>query len=317
VIRPVTEADADLVRELWEEFEAEVPSPPSFEPETWDEAWADFSRHSREGAAVIAEDEEGAVGYVFAARPEPNGRAHVHDVYVRPRARRQGLTKALMREVVTRLGELGATRVTLHVNASNTAGRAVWQRLGFEDEQMLMSTTVDELASRLAREEAPSYGAVYVQTDDAARIEQAARRYVPRLGRSEWTEVEGPSNGWVRVRDELCDPDPTMLNRLAKELSHVTGAIVCALGVERGAAVRYVLYERGSVVDEYLSVPELYGPLPPGDAIALGANPRVVSRLTGADPERVRAVAQTAASPTELPPPEELRAAIVATLGLE
>ena len=56
-------------------------------------------------------------------------------------------------------------------------------------------------------------------------------------------------------------------------------------------------FEAGRVVDEYLSVPEHYGPLPPGDVIALAANPRVVARLTGADPAAVRAVARTAALP--------------------
>ena len=40
-------------------------------------------------------------------------------------------------------------------------------------------------------------------------------------------------------------------------------------------------------------MPEHYGPLPPGDVIALAANPRVVARLTGADPAAVRAVART------------------------
>ena len=64
-------------------------------------------------------------------------------------------------------------------------------------------------------------------------------------------------------------------------------------------------------------VPEHYGPLPPGDAIALAANPRVVARLTGADPATVRAAARTAASPAELPPPQELLESIVAAIGLD
>ena len=34
-------------------------------------------------------------------------------------------------------------------------------------------------------------------------------------------------------------------------------------------------------------MPEYHGPLPPGDVIALGANPTVLARLTGADPARV------------------------------
>jgi hypothetical protein len=70
------------------------------------------------------------------------------------------------------------------------------------------------------------------------------------------------------------------------------------------------------MVDEYLSVPEFHGPLPPGDVIALGANPTLLQRLTGADPAQVRAVARTAASPAELPPATELLAQIGELLGL-
>ena len=84
-----------------------------------------------------------------------------------------------------------------------------------------------------------------------------------------------------------------MLRRLATELSDRMGAVVLALGVEHDEVVRFVLLEAGRVVDEYLSVPEHYGHLPPGDVIALAANPRVVARLTGADPAAVRAVART------------------------
>ena len=47
------------------------------------------------------------------------------------------------------------------------------------------------------------------------------------------------------------------------------------LGVEEGAVVRYVLFDRGSIADEYASLPEYHGPLPPGDVVALSANPTV------------------------------------------
>jgi hypothetical protein len=80
--------------------------------------------------------------------------------------------------------------------------------------------------------------------------------------------------------------------------------------------VHYTLLDRGGVVDEYVSVPAYHGPLPPGDVIALGANPTVVSRLTGADPARVREVARTAASTAELPPALELLADIAGVLGI-
>jgi len=42
------------------------------------------------------------------------------------------------------------------------------------------------------------------------------------------------------------------------------------------------------------------------DGRVLAANPRVVARLTGADPAVVRSVARTAASPRDLPPAPEL-----------
>ena len=35
-IRPATSADEAALRSLWEEFEAEVPEPEGFEPETWE-----------------------------------------------------------------------------------------------------------------------------------------------------------------------------------------------------------------------------------------------------------------------------------------
>ena len=40
--------------------------------------------------------------------------------------------------------------------------------------------------------------------------------------------------------------------------------------------MRFRLYERGRMVDEYLSVPTYYGELPKGDELALAANPTLV-----------------------------------------
>ncbi len=88
-------------------------------------------------------------------------------------------------------------------------------------------------------------------------------------------------------------------------------------GIERGVVVRYDLFDKGADIDEYLSVPEYFGPLPPGDTYALGANATVVGRLTGADPRRVREVARTAASPGELPPAQELYEQIATVMGVQ
>jgi hypothetical protein len=70
------------------------------------------------------------------------------------------------------------------------------------------------------------------------------------------------------------------------------------------------------MVDEYLSVPTYYGALPRVDELALAANPTLVGRLTGADPEAVRAAAPTASSPADLPRAAELLAGIAGVLGL-
>jgi len=64
-------------------------------------------------------------------------------------------------------------------------------------------------------------------------------------------------------------------------------------------------------------VPEYFCALPPGDVIALGANPTVVARLTNADPSRVRAVARTATSPAALPPAQDLYRQIADVFGVE
>lgn len=66
-----------------------------------------------------------------------------------------------------------------------------------------------------------------------------------------------------------------------------------------------------------MSVPEYFGPLPPGDVIAASANPTVAARLTGADPQEIRQAAPTALSPAELPDPSELLAGLARVLGLE
>ena len=63
-------------------------------------------------------------------------------------------------------------------------------------------------------------------------------------------------------------------------------------------------------------MPEYYGPLPPGDVVALGSNPTVVARLTGADARLVREVARTAPSPAELPPAPELVLRIADVMGV-
>ena len=163
----------------------------------------------------------------------------------------------------------------------------------------------------------PSFGSIHVQTDDVDRIVKAVEMYVPRLpGRSSGSIVTQPRSGYVTVYDDVCDRDPAMLRRLAKDISSRTGLVVIAMGVEEEAVARMIMFDRGGIVDEYASVPEYHGPLPPGEVIALRANPVVVERYTGATQAAVRAATPVADSPDELPPAREVLAALSAALGL-
>ena len=143
-------------------------------------------------------------------------------------------------------------------------------------------------------------------------MQRAVAQFLPRLEEPQLT-----TNGsWISVTDPVLDRDREAHGRFARELSERLGAVTVALALE-GAVVRFRLYERGRMVDEYLSVPTYYGELSKGDELALAANPTLVSRLTGADRDEVRRVARTAESPADLPPAGELYAQLVALMGLE
>jgi GNAT superfamily N-acetyltransferase len=305
VIRAATAEDLPLVRELWRAFNTEIPDEPWREDDLAEDlAW--LEQAIREDIVLLADDDALAV-----ARRKGEKLGFLEVVYVRPSARGNGVAAELVREVVSRLGEVGAEMVELEVLASNAQARAIYEHWGFKPVELTLGASVAQLGQRLAPADGPTFGFVHVQTDDVEKIRRDA---VKMLRLEPDVEVEG---SWVRVRSDATDADPTRLKALAKELSYTTGGVVLSLGIERGAVVRYDLFDRGSDVDEYLSVPEYYGALPPGDAYALGANATVVGRLTGADPKRVREVARTAASPDELPPAQELYEQIAAVIGLQ
>jgi GNAT superfamily N-acetyltransferase len=292
VIRLATEADTELVRELSAEFEREVP----------DELWSGEDAVAHD--LVLLADDVGV-----AALDRKSERAWLLDLlYVRPAARRQGIGTELLRAAAEQVQAAGAEMLALEVLESNPAARRLYDRLGFRTVERVLAAPVTALVG--AETDGPTFGVVHVQTDDVEKV----RRDAAKVLRSEPDVALG--DGWVHVRSDATDADPARLKTLAKELSYTSASVVLSLGVERGAVVRYHLYDRGADVDEYLSVPEFYGPLPPGDVIALGSNPTVVARLTGADPQRVRAVARTAATPSELPPAAELYEQIAAVMGV-
>lgn len=284
MIRTATDADKDLVQELWHAFNAEVPDAP----------WRDDDVDEFDPDVVLLADDDGAL-----ALSKQGSRAWFVDVvYVRPEARGRGIGTELIRAAAEHVGPDGV--LELEVLEANAGARRLYERLGFRTVERTLA-----LEARTQPGNGPTYGAVHVQTDDV----DAVKRNATKVLHADADVTLG--SGWVRV-----DAAPDKLRNLARELSFTSGVAV-ALSVEDGAVVRYVLFDRGSMVDEYASVPEFHGELPPGDVIALGANPTVVARLTNADPARVRAVARTAASPSELPPAEDLYRQIAEVFGVE
>jgi ribosomal protein S18 acetylase RimI-like enzyme len=315
-VRRATADDRDAIRRLYADFFAEWP-PPGYAAVALADELAEVDKFLESGIAAIAEQEGEPVGFALA-QLKRGAEGYVSDLYVRPEARRKRVAGGLMRSVTEALREAGATHVTLFVEMDNLDARAVYRRWGFAERTVQLVAELGILEARLGgADRDASFGSIHIQSDDLAAVERAVRQFVPRLpGGSKGSVVSPPRDGWIAVHDELCDREPSMLRRLARELSDRMGAVVLALGVEDGEIVHYDLMERGRVVDAYLSVPEYHGPRPPGEVVSLAANPRLLARLTGADPEDIRAIARTATSPSELPPARELLADLAHTLGL-
>jgi ribosomal protein S18 acetylase RimI-like enzyme len=312
-VRRATADDLATLDELYRAFDAGLPRPaPDLDREL-----AEVREIVADGLAFLADADGRPVGFALGRARPPVGR--LTDLYVVPTARRRGVAAALLRELLEAFRARGLAEVDLEVDLENAEARAVYRRWGFREAWVHLTAPLDAVVARLDPAlEGTSFGSIHVQSDDLGAIERAVRQFVPRLpGRSRGSLVVPPRNGWIAVYDDVADRDPRMLRRLARELGDRMGTVVLALGVEGGAVARFILYERGSIVDEYLSVQEFYGPLPPGDVIALAANPRVVSRLTGADPEAVRAAALHAQTPADLPPARDLLVGLAEAMRVE
>ena len=315
-VRNATLDDLATIEELWRAFEAEVPAP-AHEDVDPARKLAEIRTIVESGLGWVAERNGAAIGMALARRRGARV-CRITDLYVVRTERRAGVADALLRALAARLAEEGVDTVDLEVMASNAAARAVYARWGFRDEVLVLAAPVAALVDRLGVDTSTtSFGSIHVQTDDVDVILKAVEMFVPRLlGRSTGSIVTQPRRGYVTVYDDTCDRDPAMLRRLAREISARTGLVVIAVGVEQEALVRMVLLDRGGIVDEYASVPEFHGPLPPGEVVALNANPVVVERYTGAVQAAVRAAAPVARVPSDLPPARELLAGLAAVLGL-
>ena len=314
-VRPATREDLEALATLWRAFESEQPSP---EYEEVDESreLGEIAEYVDSHVALIADGDDGPVGFVLA-RMRGSKLGWISDLYVVAETRRSGVAGALAREATARLQAQGAEVVELEVRPSNADARTVYERWGFRESKLTLAAEIEELAERLSRDGLPpSRGLVFAQTDDEQMIDHAVRTFLPGSGSPRGPTSTRQRTAGSRSTMPSVAPTPTLLRRLAQELSYRTGGVVLALGLEVGAVVRYILFDRGSIADEYASLPEYDGPLPPGDVVALSANPTVAHRLTGADPERVRAVAKTASAAADLPAAADLFREVAGVLGV-
>jgi ribosomal protein S18 acetylase RimI-like enzyme len=315
-IRPATDADLHAIEELFAAFHEEVP-PPAYVTAPLDVELGEIPPYIRDHVALVAEDDGRMLGFALARLKGPR-HGFLSDLYVRPEARRRGIASALVREAAARLAARGAEVLELEVMSSNAEARRAYEAWGLAPVSLTLAAPVAQLEERLTRtERPPSVGSLHVQTDDRSAVSRAVSQFLPRIGRPGWIDVSPPENGWVTVTNELCDHDRSAQRRLGSELSERLGVPVVAFALEEEAVVRFLLFDRGRMVDEYLSVPTYYGELNKADELSLAANPSLVARLTGADPARVRAVARVAGSAGELPPPRELLRQIADVMHLE
>jgi ribosomal protein S18 acetylase RimI-like enzyme len=99
---------------------------------------------------LVAEDAVGeVVGYAYAAL-EPRSWADLreacgklHDVFVAKHARRRGIGRALTKEAIARLRDLGVPRVVLTSAWQNQEAHALFRSLGFRETMIEMAKEVE------------------------------------------------------------------------------------------------------------------------------------------------------------------------------
>jgi len=271
----------------------------------------------REHDGNLLAEEDGVLVGRLELEPRSGSLVAIKRIDVTDAERYEEVAQALLAALATQHAD--ASDVTIELAEGDERASSLYARWGFAPVRRVLGVSLEILQRDLDRSpRGESFGSVHVQTDDLPAVERAVERFAPlRAGGSEGSVVVPPRGGWISVYDELADRDPTALRQLARELSDRLGAVVLSLGVEQGAVARFLLLDRGRLLDEYLSVPEYYGPLPSGEVVALAANPTLVERLTGADRREVRAAAAVGKHPDELPSPTEIAANLAQAMRIE
>jgi hypothetical protein len=135
-IRPATEADVDVMRRLWEEFNAEATFTPypaaPFEPSLVTDHFA-----------LVAEENGDAVGRL-RKHQQPALRLRLRPLHPSAGAPSRRRT-ALMLAIAVEVREQGRQYVVLSVDTPNEGGRALYDGLGFVDAARILRADVKSL----------------------------------------------------------------------------------------------------------------------------------------------------------------------------
>jgi len=106
-----------------------------------------FEKELKNGRALIwcAELDGKIVAYAYARLEDRDWNAlldehaALHDIFVDPSARRQGIGKQLLSAVLAELGRRGAARVVLHTATQNVTAHKLFASLGFRQTMLEMT----------------------------------------------------------------------------------------------------------------------------------------------------------------------------------
>ena len=148
-VRRAGEDDRETLYALWDEWvEREAPVP-SWVAGAVEGTRAQIDVAISSGCAVIAEERGHVLG--FACGVVTGQRTgDLTELYVRPKARRRGIARALARAVVVALGERGVLSVTGGVGPENAAARSFYENAGFQTVELRLVADVEVLERRLA-----------------------------------------------------------------------------------------------------------------------------------------------------------------------
>jgi ribosomal protein S18 acetylase RimI-like enzyme len=135
-----------LVRQLWEEFEHEVPDPVGKQP-VWSDVAEDAEAAIADGCVLLAIVDDQAAAFSWATPPE-RGVARLEYLHVTCAHRREGIARRLVHVVADDMAARGATDLVLEVVTTNDIGVATWNAHGFDVIEYRLASPITTLTAQ-------------------------------------------------------------------------------------------------------------------------------------------------------------------------